>query len=181
MTIIERKTRETDIRLELVRGSGQARVATTVPFLDHMMVTFARFSGLDMELRASGDLRHHLVEDVAIAVGLAVAELTPASAARFGERTVPMDDALVQACLDLSGRGYYDGRVPSALYNHWLRSFAENARLTLHIRVLRGADRHHLVEASFKALGLALRDALRERQDGMAFSTKGSVNIGVRP
>ena len=84
-----------------------------------------------------------------------------------------MDDALVQVCIDNGGRPYYEGPLPSALYDHWMRSFAENARMTLHIRVLRGRDRHHIVEAAFKSLGLALRDALSE--GGVIFSTKGAV------
>lgn len=180
MSVVERKTRETDIRLELTAGSGKASVQTGEPFLDHMMTTFARYSGLDVDLRASGDLRHHLIEDVAIATGMAVAQLTPVSAARFGDRTIPMDEALVQACIDVGGRGYFAGRLPSSLYTHWLRSFAENAHATLHVRVLRGTDRHHVVEAAFKALGLALRDAMSARDDGAVFSTKGSVSVETR-
>ena len=93
--------------------------------------------------------------------------------ARYGHRVIPMDDALVGVTLDLGGRPYYDGPLPSALYDHWMRSFASHARMTLHIRVFRGLDRHHVVEAAFKALGLALRDALTE--SGTVFSTKGPV------
>ncbi len=110
-------------------------------------------------------------------VGAAFAELLPATAARFGDRTVPMDDALVHAALDAGGRPYYRGRLPSRMYEHWMRSFADNARATLHLRVLRGRDRHHVVEAAFKALGLAVRDALVE--SGAVFSTKGSVTLDV--
>jgi imidazoleglycerol-phosphate dehydratase len=86
---------------------------------------------------------------------------------------MPMDDALVQVALDLGGRAYYRGPVPSSLYDHFLRSLAENAALTLHVRVLRGRDRHHIVEAAFKALGLALRHALAPGDS--VFSTKGEV------
>jgi imidazoleglycerol-phosphate dehydratase len=86
-----------------------------------------------------------------------------------------MDDALVHASIDAGGRPYYRGPIPSKLYDHWMRSFADNARATLHIRVLRGTDRHHVVEAAFKALGLALRDALAE--SGAVFSTKGAVSL----
>jgi imidazoleglycerol-phosphate dehydratase len=86
-----------------------------------------------------------------------------------------MDEALVHAALDLGGRFYYEGPVPSALYDHFLRSFAENAGMTLHVRVLRGRDRHHVVEAAVKAVGLALRQALV--LEGAVFSTKGSVQI----
>jgi len=97
----------------------------------------------------------------------------PERAARYGERTVPMDDALVQVALDLGGRAYWRGPLPSALYDHWFRSFATQAGATLHVRVLRGRDRHHVLEAAFKALGLALAQALAE--SGPVFSTKGAV------
>lgn len=171
---VERETRETRIRVTLGPGDGSvATVDTGVPFLDHMLVTFARYSGLALTVHARGDLRHHTVEDVAIVVGAAVARALPATAARYGDRTIPMDDALVHAAVDLGGRPYYEGPLPSTMYDHWMRSFADNARATLHLRVLRGRDRHHVVEAAFKALGLAVRDAFVET--GAVFSTKGSV------
>jgi imidazoleglycerol-phosphate dehydratase len=170
---LSRETRETRIRVTLAPGSGRAEVDTTVPFLDHMLVTFARYAGLDLAVHARGDLPHHTIEDVAIVVGAAVARALPATAARYGDRTIPMDDALVHAAVDLGGRPYYRGPLPSRLYDHWMRSFADNARATLHVRVLRGRDRHHVVEAAFKALGLAVRDAFAET--GAVFSTKGAV------
>jgi len=173
MTVIVRETKETNIRCELARGRGEAVVATGQPFLDHMLVTFARYSALDVRIKATGDLPHHLIEDVAICVGAAVAAILPATAARYGDRTIPMDDALVHCALDLGGRPYYQGPLPSTLYDHWMRSFSDHARATLHLRVLRGRDRHHIVEAAFKALGLAVRDALVD--SGAVFSTKGSV------
>ena len=171
--VVRRETRETQIRIELSIGTGTADVSTGEPFLDHMLVTLARYAGLDLVVEARGDLRHHLIEDVAITLGAAFAQLLPATAARYGERTVPMDEALVQCAIDVGGRPYYAGRLPSAMYEHWMRSFADNARATLHLRVLRGRDRHHVVEAAFKALGLALREAMVET--GAVFSTKGSV------
>jgi imidazoleglycerol-phosphate dehydratase len=177
MSVVVRETKETTIRCELTRGSGKARVATGQPFLDHMLVAFARYSGLDLTLQATGDLPHHLIEDVAICVGAALAALLPPTAARYGDRTVPMDDALVHCALDLGGRPYYRGPIPSSLYDHWMRSFSDNARATLHLRVLRGTDRHHIVEAAFKALGLALRDAFVD--SGAVFSTKGGVALRV--
>jgi imidazoleglycerol-phosphate dehydratase len=178
MTTINRETRETQIRVELTRGSGTTDVDTGVRFLDHMLVTLARYSGLDFRVRARGDLKHHLIEDVAICVGTALADVVPATAARYGDRTLPMDDALVHCALDLGGRPYYRGPLPSTLYDHWMRSFADNARATLHLRVLRGTDRHHVVEAAFKALGLAVRDALAESgENGAVFSTKGVVAL----
>lgn len=194
-SVVERVTRETRIRLEVERGSGGGKgdISTGVPFLDHMMVTLARYSGLDVLLRAEGDLRHHTIEDVAIAVGTAVGEIASPSILRYGERTIPMDDALVQVCLDLGGRPFYRGPLPSRMYDHWMRSFADNARATVHLRVLRGADRHHVVEAGFKALGLALRHALQDPvhdaaaaqdgagdgSEGAVFSTKGAVALEV--
>jgi imidazoleglycerol-phosphate dehydratase len=171
--VITRATKETRIRIELARGEGRASVVTGQPFLDHMMVTLARYAALDLSITAAGDLKHHLIEDVGIALGSAVAQLIPATAARYGDRTIGMDDALVDVAIDTGGRPYYRGPIPSALYDHWMRSFADNAKVTLHVRVLRGQDRHHIVEAAFKALGLALRDALVET--GAVFSTKGSV------
>lgn len=172
---LNRETRETTIRVTLARGTGVATVDTSIPFLDHMLVAFARYSGLDLEVHARGDLRHHTLEDVAITVGAALAELLPATAARYGDRTIPMDDALVHCAIDLGGRPFYQGPLPSTLYDHWMRSFADNAKATLHLVVLRGTDRHHVIEAAFKALGLAVRDALVET--GAVFSTKGSVQF----
>ena len=176
MTVITRETRETRIRIELLRGSGAGAVDTGVPFLDHMLVTLARYSGFDLRIDARGDLKHHLVEDVAIALGAAVADFLPATAARYGDRVVPMDEALVHVSVDLGGRPYYEGPLPSTLYDHWMRSFSDHAKATLHIRVLRGTDRHHIVEAAFKALGFALRDAFVD--SGAVFSTKGAVSLG---
>lgn len=178
MALIVRETRETRIRVELAVGDGgpPTSIETTVPFLDHMLNTFARYAGLSLRIQATGDLRHHLIEDVAICMGAALAEITPANAARYGDRTIPMDDALVHCALDLGGRPYYRGPLPSTLYDHWMRSFSDNARATLHLRVLRGSDRHHVVEAAFKAVGLAIRDALADH--GAVFSTKGAVRFG---
>lgn len=178
MSAILRKTRETNISIEVERGSGKATVRTGVPFLDHMMVTLARYSALDINLDASGDLRHHIVEDVAIVTGTAMAALVTPTVVRYGEQTVPMDEALVQACIDVGGRPFYCGPLPSDLYDHWMRSFSDNAKATLHIRVLRGTDRHHVVEAGFKALGMSLRTALTD--GGSVFSTKGPVSLGTR-
>lgn len=179
MTIVVRNTRETQIRIELARGTGIPVIDTAIPFLDHMMVTLARYASLDLTLTARGDLRHHLIEDVAIALGAAVAALVPARAARYGDRIIPMDDALVQVAIDLGGRPYYCGPLPSDLYDHWFRSFSDNARATIHARVLRGRDRHHIVEAAFKALGAALREALVADGTAAEFSTKGAVAFEV--
>jgi imidazoleglycerol-phosphate dehydratase len=173
MSVVERETSETRVRLEIVRGDGRATTSTGLRFLDHMMTTLARYSRLDLSLQATGDLKHHLIEDVGIAFGAALADLTPATCARYGHRVVPMDDALVETAVDLGGRPYYRGPIPSSLYDHWFRSFTDHARATVHVRVLRGNDRHHIVEAAFKALGMALHDALID--SGVVFSTKGAV------
>jgi imidazoleglycerol-phosphate dehydratase len=180
MTRIRRETRETRILLEVRRGlaSDPAEpppIDTGDTFLDHMLVTLARYAGLTLSVDAEGDLRHHLVEDVAIALGTALRDEVPARAERFGWALVPMDEALVQAAIDVGGRPYWVGRLPSHLYEHFLQSFAVNLGATLHVKVVRGRDRHHVVEAAVKATGLALRQALREG-DGV-FSTKGAVNL----
>ncbi|TVP48761.1 MAG: imidazoleglycerol-phosphate dehydratase [Gemmatimonadales bacterium] len=186
MTRIRRETRETQILLEVTRTQPPAAsepedtdapppIRTGDDFLDHMLVTLARYAGIGLTVEASGDLRHHLVEDVAIALGTALRDEVPTRAERFGWALVPMDEALVQAAIDVGGRPYWVGRLPSKLYEHFLQSFAVNLGATLHIKVIRGRDRHHVVEAAVKATGLALRQALREG-DGV-FSTKGAVSL----
>ncbi len=173
--LVERETRETKIRVEARLGTGIAVIDTSVPFLDHMMTVLAKYSGIDLTISARGDLRHHIVEDVALSVGAVIAAIVPVGAARYGERIVPMDEALVQAVIDVGGRPYYRGPVPSSLYEHWMRSFSDAGKFTLHIRILRGEDRHHVVEAAFKAVGFALRQALADT--GSVFSTKGAVQM----
>ena len=175
MSRIDRETKETTIRLEVQIGEGPIAVSTGDTFLDHMLNTFARYAGLQLRVEASGDLRHHLVEDVGIALGLALLEEVPTNIERYGWALVPMDEALVQAALDVGGRAFYEGKIPSALYQHFLRSFAMNLGATLHLKVIRGRDRHHTVEAAIKATGMALRQALR--QGDRVFSTKGSVSV----
>lgn len=174
---VERTTGETSIRITASLGRGEASIDTGVPFLDHMLVVLSRYAGLDLVVRARGDLRHHVIEDTALALGAAIARVIPATAARYGERTVPMDDALVQAVLDVGGRPFYQGPLPSSLYDHFMRSLCDAGRFTLHLRVLRGEDRHHVVEAAFKAIGFALRMAVVD--GGAVFSTKGAVTLEV--
>lgn len=178
MSRYRRQTRETTVDLAVAPDGAAAGLSglTREPFLDHMLATLARYAGLRVEIEASGDLRHHLVEDVAITLGTALRDEIPRECRRYGSATVPMDDALVEAVIDVGGRAYYEGRLPSPLYEHFLRSLAENAGATLHVRVLRGRDRHHVVEAAFKATGLALRDALTSAANGV-FSTKGAVRL----
>lgn len=180
MTTVARTTKETTVRTSVARAGAlaESRIATTVPFLDHMLVTLARYSGLTLSVEARGDLRHHVIEDVAITLGEALRAFAPATAARYGNALVPMDDALVQCALDVGGRAWYEGPLPSTLYDHFMRSLATHSAMTLHLRVLRGRDRHHVVEAAFKALGLSLRAALVET--GAVFSTKGSAVVETR-
>lgn len=175
MTGLKRTTKETTIELQVTRGNGDSTVATDDAFLTHMVGTLARYAGLEIELKATGDLKHHLIEDVAITLGTALVDEVPERAERYGWATVPMDDALVRAAIDVGGRPYYEGRLPSNLYEHFLQSLAVNLRATLHVEVVRGRDKHHVVEAAVKAVGLALRQAMNEGD--RVFSTKGSVNL----
>jgi imidazoleglycerol-phosphate dehydratase len=176
VSTITRETKETRVRIALGPAPAEsAAIATGDAFLDHMLGTLARYADIPLRVEARGDLRHHLVEDVAITLGTILDRATPATCARYGHAVVPMDDALVEAALDAGGRPHFEGRLPSRLYEHFFRSLALHARWTLHVRVVRGRDRHHIVEAAFKALGLALRQARRE--DGAVFSTKGAVAV----
>ena len=175
MSKLKRETRETRIVCEVKKGSGVADVKVDDRFLAHMVETLTRYASLDVTLEATGDLRHHLVEDVAIVLGQALRDEVPAKAARYGWAVVPMDEALAEAAIDVGGRPYYVGPTPSKLYTHFLQSFAVNLGATLHVRVVRGEDRHHMVEAAVKAVGLALRQALVEGDQ--VFSTKGAVAV----
>jgi imidazoleglycerol-phosphate dehydratase len=179
MTTVRRTTTETQVVVELTVGSANPKVAvsTTEPFFDHMVAVLGRYAGFDLTVTASGDLLHHLTEDVALTLGRAVLEATPPTCARYGTATVPMDDALVTASVDLGGRPFWGGAVPDPAYDHVLRSFATAAGATVHVVVVRGEDPHHVTEAAMKALGLALRQAMAET--GAVFSTKGAVSWEV--
>lgn len=173
---IERKTKESTVTVELdLRGSGTFDVETDNKFLSHMLETWARYAGFDLRLRATGDLDHHLVEDVAITVGQAFRKaFAQAPCQRISYDMVPMDDALVLVNVDLVDRPYYHGELPVPLWDHWFRSFAMEARINLHIEHLRGRDTHHTIEATFKAFARALKEALTPRADEV--STKGTVH-----
>jgi imidazoleglycerol-phosphate dehydratase len=169
-----RETGETYVAVELRRG-GSLSVSTPVPFLTHMVETFLLYSGLGgvVEARVKRDLddNHHVIEDVAIALGRAMDKLLGdrTAIARFGWAAVPMDDALALVAVDLGGRPYWVvkarlpditiGGYPLYMFRHWVRSLASEARATIHIYV-RGRDPHHKVEVAHKALGLAFRQAL---------------------
>jgi imidazoleglycerol-phosphate dehydratase len=192
---IERATSETKLVVEVDHdGTGRSRVSTGVGFYDHMLTALAKHSGIDLTVEADGDLHidaHHKVEDVEIALGQAVPEALgdERGITRYGDATVPMDEVLVQAAVDLSGRPYFvhaepenmtpmiGPDYPTSLTKHVLESFAFNARITLHVRVLyAGRDAHHIVEGQFKALARALRTAVAidPRVAGVP-STKGAL------
>jgi imidazoleglycerol-phosphate dehydratase len=179
MTTVRRTTTETDVTVELAIGSAQpvVTVSTGDGFFDHMLATLARYASFDLTVSATGDLEHHLVEDVALTLGRAVLEATPAACARYGTATIPMDDALVSATIDVGGRAFWGGSLPDRTYDHVLRSFATAAGATLHVVVVRGEDPHHVTEAACKAVGLALRHALEATST--VFSTKGQVRWEV--
>lgn len=172
---LKRKTRETavSVRLEL-DGAGRAAVSVPDRWLRHMLESWARFGRFDLEVRAGGDFGHHVAEDVAIVLGRAFREaLRGRPVQRVGSATLPMDDALVTVSVDLSDRPYCAVDLPDGLMEHFLRSFAMEARMTLHGVVVRGRDFHHVTEACFKALGAALHQATRPATE--LRSTKGSV------
>ena len=191
--VIERRTAETDIRLELrLEGRGEGRIASGIPFLDHMLVLFARHSGADLTLEASGDLAvdfHHTVEDIGICLGQALAEALGdlGGIARYGEALIPMDEALCSAVVDISRRPFlvYNisvqtpkvGEFDSELGEEFFRAFATNAGLTLHLNLHYGKNQHHNLEAAFKATAHALRRAwsLRPELAGNVLSSKGSL------
>lgn len=172
---LTRKTKETNIRLKLViDGSGKCRCEMPDEFLRHMVETLAKYSGTDLDIKAEGDIAHHLVEDVAITLGRAFREaLGDGPVKRIASATVPMDEALAMVTVDLIDRPFVHLDIPDQMYEHFMRSFAMELRATVHSVVLRGKDQHHIVEATFKALGLALKDAMARSETTM--STKSNV------
>ena len=177
MARIQRRTKETDITLELdLEGEGTCDADTTNAFLDHMLASLARYAGWDLRVRAKGDLDHHLVEDVAIALGQAFRQaFAGRPCVRIAHDIVPMDDVLMVCAVDLVDRPYYAGGLEIPLWDHWFRSFATEARINLHLDQRRGRDPHHAVEAAFKALGRSIKTALTPRDEEI--STKGTVQV----
>ena len=175
---IVRKTRETEITAKLdLDGSGKFDVECDIQFLKHMVETLSRYSDIDITLRATGDNDHHLIEDVGITLGKALADALDGSPIqRMSTRTVVMDDAMVMTSLDIVDRPYAEIDCPDPLYHHFLRSFAMSAGITLHIMVMRGYDEHHIVEAGFKSLGMALKDAIVKRDTELSTKDKVKVN-----
>jgi imidazoleglycerol-phosphate dehydratase len=172
---IKRETRETCVSVELnLDGKGQYEVECDLQFLRHMVETLARYAGFDLKMKASGDNDHHLVEDVAITLGKAFKDaLGDGPIERMATATVVMDDAMVMTSLDLVDRPYCEADCPDPLYLHFFRSFAMTAGITLHILVIRGFDDHHVIEAGFKSMGKALKEAIRPRESEL--SSKGKV------
>jgi imidazoleglycerol-phosphate dehydratase len=189
---IQRKTKETDIRVSLaLDGKGHSKINTGLPFLDHMLELFAKHGLFDLEISCKGDLEiddHHSVEDIAITLGKTLSEALGDKVGinRYGEAIVPMDEALCRSVIDLSGRFYLVYEVPTKrqrignfsveLAEHFWRSFSETAKFNLHIDCLRGRNTHHMLEGTFKATARALRQAvdLNPRVTGVP-STKGSL------
>ena len=187
-----RATRETSVEVSIdLDGSGRTEVSTGIPFYDHMLDQLGRHGGFDLVVRARGDLHidtHHTVEDVAIALGEAFREALgdKAGIRRFASGRFPLDEALVDVALDLSGRPHVEWIVPipevlplgdppfdPQLAEHAVSSFATAAALTLHVELVRGRNVHHIIEATFKGVARALRDAVRiDGSDGVP-STKG--------
>ena len=188
---VARTTSETDIAIELdLDGSGRVEITTGIPFFDHMLAQLGRHGGFDLDLRAEGDLEidaHHTVEDVGIAMGevFKVAVGDKAGVRRFASNRVPLDEALIDVALDLSGRPYLHYEVdfpgqkilgtppfdPQLVEEFW-RAFVTAAAITLHVTAVRGVNTHHLIEATFKAVARSLRDAVRVEGSGVP-STKG--------
>ena len=189
---VERTTKESDVRVELeLDGTGVAESDTGVPFFDHMVAQLGKHAGFDLTVRTRGDLEvdsHHTVEDTAIALGAALEQALgdKAGLRRFGDALVPLDECLVQAAVDLSGRPYLVHEEPqlveligsydTTLTRHVWESFVASAGIALHVRVLSGRNAHHVVEAQFKAVARALREAvaLDPRVSGVP-STKGTL------
>lgn len=193
---LSRKTSESSVELSLnLDGSGTSKISTTVPFFDHMLTALAKHSLIDLEIQATGDTEidiHHTVEDVAIVFGQALKQALgdKSGIGRYGDATVPLDEALARAVVDVSGRPFLvhsgepqgfeyhliGGHFTGSMVRHVFEAIAFNAGITLHVSVLGGRDAHHIAEAEFKAFARALRKAveLDARVSGVP-STKGSL------
>lgn len=174
LSVVKRETKETKVNLELnIDGSGSYDINTGIKMFEHLLAQVARHGVFDIKVSATGDDQHHLVEDVALCLGRAFNEALgeKRGITRMADAAVPMDDALAMAAVDISGRGYTVLELPFSdndmagfptdLIRHFLESFAAEARLNLHARILYGINDHHKVEALFKALGRALGTATR--------------------
>jgi imidazoleglycerol-phosphate dehydratase len=191
--VVERKTRETEISLVLhIDGDGRTDIRTGVPFLDHMLDSFARHGFFDLKVEATGDLHideHHTVEDVGIVLGRAFRQALSdrSGIRRFGNATVPLDEALCTAVVDISGRTYlhYDlrieqervGNFQTLLVHDFMKALADETGMNLHLIMHSGRNPHHIIEAAFKALARAMDQATaREPRLSGALSTKGTLS-----
>jgi imidazoleglycerol-phosphate dehydratase len=190
---VERKTKETDVTIHLdVDGTGASKVTTPIPFFSHMLEAWSKHGLMDLTVDATGDVEidiHHTVEDVGIVLGQALRQAVgdKRGIVRFGTAFVPMDEALVVASVDISGRPFLVFNVPVArtrvsnfdmdMLQEFFRAFAFNAEITLHVTMHYGHNLHHIAEAVFKAVGRALADATRlnPRIAGVLPSTKGAL------
>ena len=190
--MVKRQTRETNVEVSIdIDGDGESRINTGIGFLDHMLTLFAKHGLFTLEVKASGDLEvdcHHTAEDVGIVLGQVLAQATgdKAGIRRYGQFYVPMDEALALVVVDFSGRPYLafeaelgQGRLGDfdvEMVEEFLRALAVNAGLTLHVRMLAGKNRHHIVEAIFKALGRAIAESLEKDPRVLGVpSSKGSL------
>ncbi len=196
---VERITTETRITAQVnIDGTGTCRVATGIGFLDHMLEQLARHSLIDLELDAEGDLHidaHHTTEDCGYVVGEAIRRCLGErrGIVRYGSARVPMDEALTEVSLDISGRPYLVWQVPLAqarlgdmdteLFREWFQAFSQSASITLHVTTHHGSNTHHIVESCFKALARALRQAMTidQRAANAIPSTKGSLGGSAGP
>ena len=189
-SVQERKTRETEIKVELCLDGGEVRIQTGIGFFDHMLTAFAVHGGFGLTVLAKGDLEvdcHHTVEDTGIVLGKAFAEALgdKGGIARFGSFYIPMDETLAFAAVDVSGRPFlvFQAQFPqekiggydSCVTEEFMRAFAVNAGITLHTKVEYGINAHHMVEAMFKAVAHAMRLAVKPNETGTLLSTKGSL------
>lgn len=194
--VAERKTSESDITVEInLDGTGESDISTGLPFFDHMLTAFATHGSFDLKVHAQGDVEidaHHTVEDTAIVLGRAFSEAIgdKKGIRRFGSQLLPMDEALVEAVIDISGRAYYvmngepenmdwqiiGGHYATVINRHFFETFAIHSQTTLHVNVRYGRDPHHITEAEYKAVARALRQAVENdpRQTGIP-STKGAL------
>lgn len=185
---INRKTKETTISVELnLDGSGKAVVQTGITFFDHLLESFARHGRLNLKAKAKGDFEHHIAEDTMISLGKALENALKEKIGikRMGSAIVPMDDALALVAIDLSGRVYSDIQVnltkkylddlSADMLFHLLETFASNGKFNLHVKILHGKNDHHKAEAIFKALGVALSEAVSLTGSKEIPSTKGVI------
>jgi imidazoleglycerol-phosphate dehydratase len=186
---VERATRETQLTCELrLEAGGRIEIGTAVPFLDHMLEQTARYGRFDLALHGQGDVHidpHHVVEDAGLVLGQALSEAlgTRAGIARFAHAYAPLDESLSRVVVDLGRRPYLSygldvrgriGDLESETFEEWWRAFAIHAGATIHVDLIRGGNRHHMVESAFKALGLALEQAVRPTGADVP-STKGML------